>query len=147
VTACSQDCSGYDERLGGELRFHFIPDRLASPWFSLGFGYERFFYGRGSLSSGYYGIVDLDGYDVDFQAGCDVRATRSWTIGSYVGLRVGAYGHLRATGGDYRGSGPMANVDIPESGQAVHEWLTFGVRGTFTHLPQCPWPGSLGCSR
>jgi hypothetical protein len=54
------------------------------------------------------------------------------TIGPYVGLRVGTFGHFTTMCG-YRGCS-LTDVDIPDANRATHEWLTFGGRGAFTIL-------------
>ena len=117
---------GSDVRLGGELRFHFMTDHSVSPCVSLGLGYESLSLEKGAGTEGF------SGYEIDLQAGGDVHVTPNWTIGPYVDLRVGSFGHVD-THYHWRGSSPTSD-DIPDADRATHEWLTFGVRGTFTSL-------------
>ena len=126
---CSSNCSGANLNLGGELRLHLLPERSFSHWFSIGFGYEWFSYLNRGTSGAYPGTVYLNGYDFDFQAGTDVRVTPGWTIGPYVDLRAGTYGHLMLRSA-FRG-GSDRDDDIPTPNHATHAWLTFGVRGAY----------------
>lgn len=120
--------SGSDGHVGGELRFYIVSARAFSLWTSAGLGYEWF----GYLANP--GIdasrdVSANGYDFDFQVGGDIQVTDRTTIGPYVGLRLGTFRHFRTTCGS-RGC-IVTDVDIPDANRASHEWLTFGVRGTF----------------
>jgi hypothetical protein len=115
-------CSASDTRVGGELRLHIVPEQILSPWGAVGVGYEW-------LSHS----ADVDrthsGWDFEIQVGGDVRMTSFLTLGPYLGLRVGTFGHVRASGGTL--SGPIDQA-IPDSLQATHGWWLFGVRGAFT---------------
>jgi hypothetical protein len=121
---CSSQCSSATFYLGGDLRFHFRTDRGLSPWVSLGLGYELLHFETGG------GSASLSGYAVDLQAGGDFRTSSRWTVGPYLGLRIGTYRHTDFYA-FWRGASPQS-VDISYEDQAVHEWVTIGVRGTFT---------------
>ena len=127
---CPTTCAGYDNRLGVEARFHIIPDRRLSPWISLGVGYEWLSVRIGDPYYGYSSEDSFTGYDLDLQVGAAVRVTGLLTVGPYVGLRGGMYGHLGHSDNS-RGSSPSSE-DIPDAKQAAHAWMVFGVRGAFT---------------
>lgn len=121
---CSSECAGAAFYLGGDVRFHFRTDRLLSPWIALGLGYELLHFETQG------GSASLDGYSLDLQAGGDFRTGRNWTFGPYLGLRIGTYTHMN-TYPSWRGA-LRQNADIPFEDQAIHAWVTLGVRGTFT---------------
>jgi hypothetical protein len=123
-------CSASDTRIGGELRLHIVPEQILSPWLSVGVGYEW-------LSSSYSGGGEsldqtFSGWDFEFQIGGDVRTTHFLTVGPFIALRVGTFGHSSASG-----TFLTAPVDqaVPDAQQATHGWWLFGVRGTFTLFP------------
>jgi hypothetical protein len=129
LTQCSSQCSGSAFHLSGDVRFHFRTDRAFSPWTSLGFGYEQLHFEIQDGSS-----ASLQGYGIDLQAGGDFRIARHWTIGPYVGLRIGTYTHMTSYA-SWRGASERT-TDIPRENQALHEWLVLGVRGTFSSHPR-----------
>ncbi len=124
AAGCSSQCNGGALSLGGELRFHFRADHSLSPWIGLGFGYELLHFENDQ------GRATLGGYGIDLREGLDFRAGRAWTYGPYVDLHVGTYTHISSHGA-FRGASPES-TDVPNADQAIHEWVTFGVRGTFT---------------
>jgi hypothetical protein len=122
-------CSGSDTRLGAEVRFHIVPEQSFSPWISLGGGWEWLTLsesGSGSDS----GDLTVDGWDLNFQVGGDIRVNPFLTLGPYFGVRVGGYGHLKL-------SSPSLSLegDIQEASKTTHGWYVFGVRGAFTLFP------------
>jgi len=60
----------------------------------------------------------------------DIRAGRNWTYGPYLALHVGTYTHVSSYGA-FRGAS-RESTDISDADRAIHEWVTFGIRGTFT---------------
>jgi hypothetical protein len=106
------------------VRFHFRTERLLSPWISLGLGYELLHFETQG------GSASLDGYDLDLQTGGDLRTARNWTFGPYLGLRLGTYTHMNTYPSWRRAT--RQSVDISFQDQAIHAWVTLGVRGTFT---------------
>jgi hypothetical protein len=125
----SESCSFSDSRIGGEVRFHIIPDQMFSPWVSAGIGYEwlTLTESEGSLSAD----TTFTGWDFEFQVGGDIRVTPFMTIGPYVGLRLGTFGHASFSGDV---STPV-DADIPDANQAMHGWWTLGARASFTLFP------------
>ena len=130
VKDCVSTCTSNNRRFGAELRFHIIPERQFSPWMSLGVGYERYLLQRGNPDEGYSRKTNLAGYDLDLQVGGSIRVTRMLTIGPYVGLRIGTYGHFGFSS-TCRGCSDD-EFEIPDASQATHEWLVIGAHGAFT---------------
>lgn len=124
-------CSASDTRIGGELRLHVIPEQLMSAWFSVGVGYE--WLGHSADGGGQSMERTHSGWDFELQVGGDVRMTPFLTIGPFIGLRVGTFGHVSASGTAL--SGPIDQA-IPDSLQGTHGWWLFGVRGAFTLFPR-----------
>jgi hypothetical protein len=118
-------CSSSDTRLGVEGRFHFAADQMFSPWISFGLGYEWF-----SLSETGANTFDMTfkGLDFEFQVGGDFRVSPTFTLGPYLGYRVGTFDSASISS---PGSSD-ASADIPDASQASHGWLTFGLRSAFT---------------
>jgi hypothetical protein len=134
---CSSNCNGGALALGAEVRFHFRTGRLLSPWMALGFGYELLHFDNDQ------GSATLDGYGIDLREGLDIRAGRNWTYGPYLALHVGTYTHVSSYGA-FRGAS-RESTDISDADRAIHEWVTFGIRGTFTlhlHAGTLPAPKS-----
>ena len=121
---CSSQCNGGALSLGAELRFHFRTGYLLSPWTALGFGYELLHFDNDQ------GSATLDGYGIDLRAGSDLHAGHNWTYGPYVELHVGTYTHISSYGA-FRGAS-RESIDVSDADRAIHEWVTFGVRGTFS---------------
>lgn len=117
-------CSASDTRIGGEARFHGATDQYFSPWISGGLGFEWFSL---SESGSVAGDVTLSGVDFDFQVGGDFRISRTFTMGPFLGLRVGTYDSASVS----TAGASSSSVDIPGASQAMHGWLTFGLRGVF----------------
>jgi hypothetical protein len=120
--------SGSNVRYGGEVRLHVMPRRPLSPWLSVGFGHERYDFAQDF--SGLGARYNLSGSDLEFQAGCDLRQSASYTLGPYVGVRVGRYAHF-SEHAEFRG-GQVDDADLATFGKATHAWIALGVRGTLT---------------
>jgi opacity protein-like surface antigen len=113
-------CSASDTRFGVEGRLHGATEQLFSPWISFGLGWEWFSVSEsGSQSED----VSFNGLDFDFQVGGDIRVSPAFTVGPFLGVCVGNYGSFSTSG---------VTVDIPDSYQTTHAWMTFGLRGVFT---------------
>ena len=121
------DASASDIRLGTALRWHRLSRRIVRPWISLGLGYERFHYVGGCPD------INLTGVDLDFQVGGDIHLSPSWTVGPFVGARVGTYVYMYAFP-HWRGGSP-SDQPISAGDLALHEWLSIGLRGTFASAP------------
>ena len=130
---CAEDNASASETfLGAALRWHRPSQRIVRPWLSLGLGYERFRYVGGCPD------VELKGVDLDFQVGGDIHVSLSWTLGPFASLRVGTYLHTYAQSHDRSGAGGPIDEAVSVGDLALHEWLSIGLRGTFTSAPMPP---------
>jgi opacity protein-like surface antigen len=129
TTGCGSNglsCSASVVRLGAEAIYHFAPGRFA-PWGGLGFGYEWLNTDLSMGSDSLKGTVR--GFELlTLQAGGDFRLAPQFVLGPFLSFSIGRYEafSLDATPGVgvTSGSGDITNT-------AIHEWLQFGVRGTF----------------
>jgi hypothetical protein len=113
-------CSGHALEVGANVHYHLAPDAAFDPWLGLGFGYE---WATLSASQGSQSVdATLSGFQfVDAQIGGDYRVA-NLVLGPFVMLGVGQYSSASSSSGD-------TSVSVDISHQALHEWLTFGVRG------------------
>lgn len=114
-------CSAHDIRFGIQGQYHFSPYESFNPWLGLGIGYEiltaHFENDVGTAQATYRGFEFAT-----LQAGVDFRAAESVGIGPFVNLSFGEYTTAGTSQDD-----KTYNIDK----KALHEWLTFGVRGAF----------------
>jgi hypothetical protein len=112
-----QSCSSTSLRIGGHLRYAFgqVAD-AGEPWIGLGLGYEAITVKRPTTTiterGSEWGVLD---------GGFDWRVGPSTTIGPFASLSVGTYTSIEGGG---------SSGDIFD--RRFHEWLTLGLRGTFT---------------
>jgi hypothetical protein len=126
TTGCGQSgvsCSGHDVMFGVDAHYHVMPAAPFDPWVGLGFGYEilTFNLSQGSQSAD----VSASGWQfVNFQVGGDYHVTPSFGVGPFVALSLGQYSSASTSSG-----ATSTSNDIPN--KAMHEWLTFGLRGVY----------------
>jgi hypothetical protein len=122
--ASGVSCSGSDLMFGVQAHYHFMPDGTIDPWAGLGIGYEI---ANVSVSQGGQSAsVSQSGFQfVNFQAGGDYKATPNLGIGPFVMFSLGQYGSCSFGGA----ASSLGNCSIQQT--AMHEWLTFGVRGVY----------------
>lgn len=126
ATGCGQSgvsCSGHDVMFGADAHYHVLPDAPFDPWIGLGFGYETltFNLSQGSQSAD----VSGSGWQfVNFQVGGDYHVMPSFGVGPFVALSLGQYSSVSVSSG-----GSTTSTDI--ANKAMHEWLTFGLRGVY----------------
>jgi hypothetical protein len=114
-------CSASDVRLGANLLYHFMPSAPFDPWIGVGFGYEWLNVSQDGIGAG------LSGWEfVNIQAGGDFAIGSGFALGPYVVFGLGQYGTATADIG-----GQSISASIPNANQSLHEWLQFGVKGTF----------------
>lgn len=120
--ASGVSCSGSDMMFGVQAHYHLMPDATFDPWAGIGVGYEI---GNVSASAGNVsGSVSYSGFQfVNVQVGGDYKAMPNLGIGPFVMFSLGQYSSC-SFGGSISG-----NCSIPN--QAMHEWLTLGVRGAY----------------
>jgi hypothetical protein len=121
---CSSDasCSAYDIRVGVDAQYHLLPKGSVDPWVGLGFGYEWLRYKASRLALDFSQL--LKGFELfDLQIGADFALDQSVKLGPFIGYSIGQFGYGKTT----RTGMPTQNGGI--NNMALHEWLTFGVRG------------------
>ena len=130
----AQSCDGNDQRFGIDAAFHILPTNLVDPWVGLGIGYE---FSRinseqivGNETSSTY-----EGWQIDLQAGADLRFSKRVPFGPYIDFGMGQFNW--ETQRDQNGKTLTDAVpNAPFSGHpnletSVHEWLTLGLRVQF----------------
>ena len=121
VTSCSGTAS---VRLGLELIYVFKRDVSFQPWVGIGVAYERTTY-KLEDNQGGEATIGYHGWEfVNFQIGGTYKITPKFGLGPYVALSLGQYGSVEASSGSQSQS-----VDIAQKG--LHEWLQFGLMGSF----------------
>jgi len=118
-------CSASDLRIGVQGQYHFLPMETVNPWVGLGVGYEWLRFGFNSPDS--VGTVTAKGIEfAAFQAGLDYQLTSKLGIGPFASFSMGQFSSKSTSGGTdgLPGAGDIAK-------KTMHEWLTFGVRGTY----------------
>ncbi|HET9599722.1 MAG TPA: hypothetical protein VFP65_29375 [Anaeromyxobacteraceae bacterium] len=117
------DCSGHDVRLGVEGFWHFQPGQHFDPWVGLGVGYE--WMTVSASANGVSADVSAHGWEfLNLQLGLDWLVAPSFGIGPFLQVSFGQYGTQEASA-----PGQSQSQDITNKG--VHEWVQFGLRGTF----------------
>jgi hypothetical protein len=119
------DCSGSVVRLGVQGLYHADLGKMVVPWVGLGAGYE---WGNITASNAFGGTAEsVSGWEfLTLQAGGDIHLgpATAIAVGPYVSFSIARYGSGSGHIGDLGFSSDFTNP-------AVHEWLQFGVRGTF----------------
>jgi opacity protein-like surface antigen len=123
---CGQNgvsCSGSDIMLGVDAQYHLMPDGAIDPWVGIGVGYEI---GNVNVSeAGTSAGESFNGFQfVNAQVGADYKPTPNFGIGPFVMFSAGEFANCSLSGA---ASGETCT--IPQ--KAVHEWLTFGLRGVY----------------
>ena len=114
-TASGIDCSASTLRIGAEFLYKFMPDASFAPWVGVGIGYEVT-----SITASVAGAsasTDFSGFEfVNLQLGGDFKVGSNFALGPYVALSVAQYSTVAGATGFSKGT---------------HEWLQFGLKGTF----------------
>jgi hypothetical protein len=117
-TVTGGDCVAYDLQAGLMFAYHFLPTRKIDPWAGIGVGYEAAKI-RGAGASG--GDISLSGFQfANLQVGADYKPTPDFGFGPFVGFSLASYA-----------SESVAGNSVPGFASALHEWITFGVRGVY----------------
>jgi hypothetical protein len=131
-SACSTDCSGTDVQGGVDVLVHPFPGGKVDPWIGVGGGYEWLdFTVTNDSSTGAsaqpQSSASLRGWELlSAQLGVDFRddvVMPGLGIGPFVMVNLGQYTDASASGP------PSVAFTIPQ--QAIHAWITLGVRGAF----------------
>lgn len=114
-TSFGEDCSTSVLRIGVEFLYKFMPDASFAPWVGIGIGYES-----ASLdeSAGPISVsTEFNGFEfLNLQVGGDFKVGSNFALGPYLALSVAQYSSV-------------GGVDIATT--KTHEWLQFGLKGTF----------------
>jgi outer membrane protein W len=128
-TQCDQassagiSCSASDIRFGLQVQFHPVHDGNVDPWLGVGAGYEWLTVGLSG--AGQDGSTTAKGWEfANVQAGVDFKAAHNLGIGPFVSFSLAQYDSTSNSGTVAQVS-PGGDIANP----ALHQWLTFGVRG------------------
>jgi hypothetical protein len=123
---CNQgvSCSGNDILVGGNFHYHISPQETFDPWIGVGVGYEWLNF-NGSVGSSSVNVQTKGWQFVDFQLGGDIKVSPDFGIGPFVMLSLGQFDSISTSSTNV----PNSSNDI--TNQAMHEWLTIGVRGSY----------------
>ncbi len=129
-------CKGFDTRLGAEFLYHLMPTGDVDPWLGVGIGYEWAGESIGFDAQGQSinTTVKAHGFEfLNFQAGFDIPATETVGIGPFLMFTLAQYSNVSVgcTGSVCTDAGFTSDISQEIKGKALHEWLLFGVRGTF----------------
>jgi opacity protein-like surface antigen len=117
-------CSASSTHLALEGIFRPQIGSAFAPWLGLGTGYEWLSMsasaGGQSVSAGAHGFEFLI-----LQAGGDIQVAPQFNLGPFVMFSLGQYQTETA---DIYGTSGSADIQ----NKALHEWLQFGIRGTFS---------------
>lgn len=123
-------CSAHVLRFGVQGQYHLSPAEKLDPWFGVGLGYEM---GTMSMSGTVLGnkidgSATYKGFEfLNLQGGADYKLSPAFGIGPFLSFSLGQYSSTSTSGST---GGAATSGDI--SDKTMHEWLTFGVRGSFT---------------
>ncbi len=131
----ADDCSAWHYSLGGQARFHWMPDAKFDPSIGIGVGYQwlhdRVKQGPVESNRTFRG---LEWVTLTFNG--DYTVAPGFVLGPYVTGALGQYSNYSA---DVTGAGPLSGSqsgsvnDIGE--KRVHVWASLGIRGAFqAHL-------------
>ncbi len=124
------DFGGSDLRLGAQGIYKFLPDAGFAPWLGVGFGYE---WANTSFKSSAGGIpfdigVGFRGLEILLQAGGDVRVSPGFSMGPFVAFTLSWFQTVAISAS---GGGASASQSLDINNKSAHEWLQFGLKGTF----------------
>jgi hypothetical protein len=116
-------CSVSDLRLDANFMYHLTPDQAADFWVGFGAGYEWLRLSASALGFTVDGSAGAFEF-ANFQVGVDIAATPVFALGPFVSFSLGQYRSFSLSG-----AGQSSDMDVEQ--KSLHEWLMFGVRGTF----------------
>jgi outer membrane protein W len=127
VQACNTggvSCSANDLMFGAQFHYHFLPDQTIDPWAGIGVGYEIL--NASESAGGQSASTSLSGFQfVNVQVGGDYKIMPNLGVGPFVMFSLGEFSNcsISAPGG----ASPSCTIN----NTALHEWLTFGIRGAY----------------
>ncbi len=115
-------CSTNVYQLGAQAQWRFLPEDNSTPWVGYGIGWE---WAAGTVSANDKSMTNtVSGLDfAKIMVGWDFRLADLLYVGPFVNFTLGQYGTSTLSGDDI----DTQSTDIEH--KAIHEWLTFGVRG------------------
>ena len=118
------DCSGSIVRVGLEALYHLDLASAFVPWFGLGVGYEWM---NVDVSSGNaHASASAHGWEfLTLQLGGDIYVAPQFAVGPFISFSIARYGSASGSFGNTSTSSDISNP-------AVHEWLQFGARFSFS---------------
>lgn len=116
-------CSANDVMFGVDFHYHLMPDQTIDPWAGIGIGYEILSVNE-SIMGQSFGGNDNGFQFVNLQLGADYKAMPNLGIGPFLMFSLGQFSSCSA-------SGPNVSGDCKIDNQAMHEWLTIGLRGAY----------------
>lgn len=114
-------CSAHDLRIGIQGQYHISPAEGVDPWVGLGIGYESLSASQKNPLTG--GDIDsgVSGFEfLNLQGGADFKVTDAFSVGPFLSFSLGQFSKTNLNG---------TSQDITD--KAIHEWFTFGAKGTF----------------
>jgi hypothetical protein len=121
----SMDCTMRSLRVGLDWQYSFLPDGMFDPWFGTWIGSER-----ETLQFSVPGVSDsLEFNSIEYlglQAGLDFHWANWAAWGPYVSFSFSEYDEVIG-----QSSKTIVITMFNTNQKAWHEWLTFGVRGSF----------------
>jgi hypothetical protein len=123
ITSTSSCSGNASVRLGLEFLYDFMREAQFHPWAGIGAGYERTVYtvedqgGEGSITYSGWEFLNL-------QVGGEYRVAPRFTFGPYVSISLAKYNSV-----DFSSGGQSQSIGI--ANEELHQWLQFGVKGTF----------------
>ena len=111
-------CGVSDLQFGVDATYTFLPYGGVLPYVGLGLGWEIF---SVNVSGNGSGSLTLSGFQfARILAGVDFRVASAFRVGPFVNFSLGQFSSA---------SSPVQNLTIDVT--SLHEWLQFGVKGTF----------------
>jgi outer membrane protein W len=121
---CSQNgvsCSIHDLMFMIQGQYHIMPVGPLDPWVGLGLGYESL--GLSASAGGQSASQSVSSLPfLMLQGGADYKVMPALGVGPFVALSFGQYSSI---------SSDTPNAPTSIDNKAFHEWLIFGVRGTY----------------
>jgi hypothetical protein len=118
-------CSVDDMMFGIDFQYHLMPDQAVDPWVGVGIGYEilHTWADQGGVGVGSDGNKANGFQFVILQVGADYNAM-PFGIGPFATFSLGQFSYCSGGDNTFQQTCPIEHT-------ALHEWLTFGIRGTF----------------
>jgi hypothetical protein len=117
----ARSCSDHDVELGIQGQYHFAPGERTDAWVGLGLGYEIQSETDTDTVTDHVDHYTLEGPQfMKFQGGADFKLGNIMTLGPFMSFSLAEYNRISLNG---------VSNDITTT--ALHEWLSFGVKGTF----------------